>query len=72
MKDGKPDHQHALHSRYKMELAAESEAAIRGEMPEQQQTATVSSQAAAMSAMHMANPFDVDIGGSSSAQQTDT
>ena len=32
MKDGKPDHEHALHSRYKMELAAESEATIKNEM----------------------------------------
>lgn len=28
----KPNHEHALHSRYKMELAAKAEAAIREEI----------------------------------------
>ena len=40
MKEGKPDHEHALHSRYKMELAAESESAIKSELGLQQQTTT--------------------------------
>ena len=30
--DGKPDHEHALHSRYKMELAAKAEVIIREEI----------------------------------------
>ena len=35
-KDGKPDHEHALHSRHKMELSAKAEAAIREEMKNEQ------------------------------------
>ena len=35
-KDGKPDHEAAPHSRYKMELAQKVEAAIKAEMPQQQ------------------------------------
>ena len=31
-KDGKPDHEAPLHSRYKMELSAKAEAAIREEI----------------------------------------
>jgi len=31
-KDGKPDHEAPLHSRYKLELAAKAEAAIREEI----------------------------------------
>ena len=30
--DGKPNHEHALHSRWKMELAAKAEAALREEI----------------------------------------
>lgn len=29
IKDGKPDHEHPLHSRWKMELSAKAEAAVR-------------------------------------------
>ena len=32
-KDGKPDHEAAPHSRYKMELAAKAEAAVKAELP---------------------------------------
>ena len=32
MKDGRPDHEAPLHSKYKMELAAKAEAAIREEL----------------------------------------
>jgi hypothetical protein len=31
MKDGKPDHEASSHSRYKIELAAEADAAVRTE-----------------------------------------
>lgn len=31
IKDGKPDHEASSHSRYKMELAAEADAAIKAE-----------------------------------------
>lgn len=34
-KDGKPDHEAPLHSRYKMELAAKAEAAIREQLQSQ-------------------------------------
>jgi len=34
MKDGKPDHEAAPHSRWKMELAQKAEAAIKAEMPQ--------------------------------------
>lgn len=32
IKDGKPDHEAPLHSKYKMELAAKAEASVREEM----------------------------------------
>ena len=31
-KDGRPDHEHPLHSRWKMELAAKAETALRQEL----------------------------------------
>ena len=34
-KDGKPDHEAPLHSRYKMDLSAKAEAAIRAELEAQ-------------------------------------
>ena len=34
-KDGKPDHEHPMNSRQKMELAAKAEAAVREEMQAQ-------------------------------------
>ena len=37
IRDGKPDHEAAPHSRYKMELAQKAEAAIKAEMPQVQQ-----------------------------------
>ena len=34
IKDGKPDHESAPHARWKQELAARSDAAIKAEMPQ--------------------------------------
>ena len=41
-KDGKPDHEHPLHSRWKMELAAKAEASIREEIERQSKSETSS------------------------------
>ena len=35
-KEGKPDHEHPMHSRQKMELSGKAEAAIREEMQSEQ------------------------------------
>jgi len=47
-KEGRPDHEASQHSRYKMELAAKAEAAIKEEL--QAEAATMPASAAAASA----------------------